>query len=90
MLSQFAANYPKAKIVFTLLNMSMRCEHVHGLELQKSFKFWVAVAAYSKCAEKPVDQLFLFWTRRSEFKSRPFHLLTDKCAAYFLKKNAHF
>ena len=28
-----------------LLHMPILCEHVHRLELRKSFKFWVAVAA---------------------------------------------
>ena len=29
--------------------MSIRCEHVHRLELRKSFTFWVAVATWQVC-----------------------------------------
>ena len=36
-------NHP-AKTVFSLLDMSIICEHVHRLELRKSFKFRFAVA----------------------------------------------
>ena len=35
----------KSVFLFWLINMAMRCEHVHGLELWKSLKFWAAVAA---------------------------------------------
>ena len=56
--------------------MSIIYEHVHRLELRKSLKFWAAVTTVrSKCAENPVDQLFLyflFWTCMSEIKSRPY------------------
>ena len=34
----------KSKKLFWLFNMATRCEHDHRRELQKSFKFWVAVA----------------------------------------------
>ena len=34
----------KSVFLFWLLNMAIICELVHRLELQKSFKFWVAVA----------------------------------------------
>ena len=34
----------KSACLFWLLNMAIRCEHVHRLELRKYFKFWVAVA----------------------------------------------
>ena len=30
--------------LFWLLNVSIRGEHVHGLELRKTFAWWVAVA----------------------------------------------
>ena len=32
------------KKISTFILASIRCEHVHRLELQKSFTFWVAVA----------------------------------------------
>ena len=31
-----------------IFNMDMICEHIHRLELRKSFKFWVAVACVLK------------------------------------------
>ena len=33
-----AENHPKAKVLFSLFDMSIICEHVHRLELWKSFK----------------------------------------------------
>ena len=29
--------------------MAIKCEHVHRLELRKSFKFWAAVASLQVC-----------------------------------------
>ena len=52
--------------------MAITCEHVHRLELRKSFKFWAAVAS--------VIPVFLILNRyMSDIKFRPyFSLLTDK------------
>ena len=33
-----------SRIVSLLLDMSIKCEHAHRLELRESFTFWVAVA----------------------------------------------
>ena len=35
----------KSVFLFWLFNIAIRCEHVHRLELRKSFTFWVVVAA---------------------------------------------
>ena len=40
-------------LVLASCNMSIICEHVHILELWKSFKFWVAVAMLQMC-RKPL------------------------------------
>ena len=39
-----AKNHPQANILLTLLDMSIICEHVHRLEMWRSFIFWAAVA----------------------------------------------
>ena len=64
----------KAKALYRLLTISMIYEHVHGLELQRSFKFW-SLCQRSKSTENLIDQLFLyflFWTCMSEIKYRPY------------------
>ena len=60
-------NQDKSVFLFWLLNMAIRCEHVHRLEFRKSFKFCVDVATQQMCL-KPH---FLFWTYLSEIKFRP-------------------
>ena len=70
--------------------MTIRCEHVHRLELRKYFKLWAAVARQrSKCAESPIYQLFLyflFWTCMSEIKFRPYFSLNWQMRNTKLKK----
>ena len=46
-------HFKKSVFLFWLLNMAMRCEHAHRLELRKSFKFWISVATKQMC-QKPV------------------------------------
>ena len=41
-----AKKHPKARILFSLLDMSIICEPVQRLDLWKSFRFWVAVAMW--------------------------------------------
>ena len=41
-----ANNHSKAKILFSFLAISIICEHVHRLELWKSFRVWFDVATF--------------------------------------------
>ena len=72
----------KKSVLFWLLNMAIRCEHIHILELGKSFKFWV-LWQRSKWVESPTYRLFpyfLFWTCMSKLNFVFISRLTDKCA----------
>ena len=42
--TQSGWNHKKSVFLFRLLNMAIRCDHVHRLELRKSFKFRAGVA----------------------------------------------
>ena len=55
-----AKNHPKGKMLFSLLDMSIRGGHVHILELWKSFKFWAAVATEQLCRGPHLSVILVF------------------------------
>ena len=78
-------------MLFSLLDMSIRCEHVHRLKLWKYLNFFGLLWKLSKYAENLIYQLltnFLFWTSIRCLKLNLVFIsrLTSKCATQNLKK----
>ena len=70
--------------------MAIRCEHVHRLELRKSFKFWATVER-SKCPKTPVisyPSISYFRHACPKLNFVLIYRLTGNCAAHNFENNS--